>query len=44
MSNKKSSTVTEDEEEKEAINLYKFLTDDPRSVFYATNKTTKTLV
>ena len=29
---------------KKAINLYKSLTDDPRSVFYATNKITKTLV
>ena len=45
MSNKKSSTVTEDEEEKKkARNLYKALTNDSKSVFYATNKITKTLV
>ena len=45
MSNKKSSTVTEDEEEKKkARNLYKALTNDSESVFYATNKITKTLV
>ena len=45
MSNKKLSTVTEDEEEKKkAINLYKALTNDSKSVFYATNKITKTLV
>ena len=45
MSSKRSSTVTEDEEEiKKARNLYKALTDDSRSVFYATNKITKTLV
>ena len=45
MSNKKSSTATEDEEEKKkARNLYKALTNDSKSVFYATNKITKTLV
>ena len=45
MSSKRSSTVTEDEEEiKKARNLYKALTNDSRSVFYATNKITKTLV
>ena len=38
--NKKSSTVTEDEE-KEARNLYKALTNDSKSVFYATSKNTK---
>ena len=45
MSSKRSSTVTEDEEEiKKARNLYQALTNDSRSVFYATNKITKTLV
>ena len=45
MSSKRSSTVTEDEEEiKKARNLYKALTNDSKSVFYATNKITKTLV
>ena len=45
MSNKKSSTGTKDEEEKKkARNLYKALTNDSESVFYATNKITKTLV
>ena len=45
MSNKKSSTVTKDEDEKKkARNLYKALTNDLKSVFYATNKITKTLV
>ena len=45
MSSKRSSTVTEDEEEiKKARNLYKALTNDSRSVFYATNKITKSLV
>ena len=45
MSNKKSSTATEDEEEKKkARNLYKALTNDSKSVFYATNKITETLV
>ena len=39
MSNKKSSTGTKDEEEKK-----KALTNDSESVFYATNKITKTLV
>ena len=45
MSSKKSSTVTEDEEEKrKARNLYKALTNDSKSVFYATKKLTKSLV
>ena len=45
MSSKRSSTVTEDEEEiKKARNLNKALTNDSKSVFYATNKITKTLV
>ena len=45
MSNKKSSAVTKDEDEKKiARNLYKALTNDLKSVFYATNKITKTLV
>ena len=45
MSNKKWSTVIKDEEEKEkARNLYKALTNESKSVFYATNKITKTLV
>ena len=45
MSNRKSLTVTEDEEEKKkARNLYKALTNDSESVFYEANKTTKTLV
>ena len=39
--NKKSSTVIEDEEKKEARNLYKALTNDSKSVFYATSKNTK---
>ena len=45
MSNKKSSTGTEAEEEKKkARNLHKALTNDSESVFYATSKITKTLV
>ena len=45
MSNKKSLTVTVNEEEKKkARNLYKVLTNDSKSVFYATNKITKILV
>ena len=45
MSNKKSSTVTKDEEgKKKARNLYKALTNDSESVFYEQNKITKTLV
>ena len=45
MSSKKSLTVTKDEEQKKkARNLYKALTNDSKSVFYATNKITKTLV
>ena len=45
MSNKKSLTVTKDEEQKKkARNLYKALTNDSKSVFYATNKITETLV
>ena len=41
MSNKKSSTGTEAEEEKKkARNLHKALTNDSESVFYATNKIT----
>ena len=45
MSSKKSLTVTKDEEQKKkARNLYKALTNDSKSVFYATNKITETLV
>ena len=45
MSNKKSLTVTKNEEQKKkARNLYKALTNDSKSVFYATNKITETLV
>ena len=45
MSNKKSLTVTKDEEQKKkARNLCKALTNDSKSVFYATNKITETLV
>ena len=45
ISNKKSSTVTEDEDEKKKVrNLYKALTNDSKSAFDATNKITKTLV
>ena len=45
MSNKKSLTVTKDEEQKKkARNLYKALTNDSKSAFYATNKITETLV
>ena len=44
MSNNKSLIVAEDEEEKKARNLYKALTNNSKSVFYATNKITKTLV
>ena len=44
-SNKKSSTVTKDQEEKKkARNLCKALTNDSESVFYEANKITKTLV
>ena len=45
MSSKKSLTVTKDEEQKKkARNLYKALTNDSKSAFYATNKITETLV
>ena len=45
MSNKKSWTVTEDEEEKKKTRkLYKALKNDSENVFYATNKITNTLV
>ena len=45
MSNKKSWTVTEDEEEKKKTRkLYKALKNDSKNVFYATNKITNTLV
>ena len=45
MSKKKSLTVTEDEEGKKSKKfIYKALSNDSKSVFYATNKLTKTLV
>ena len=45
MSNEKSWTVTEDEEEKKKTRkLYKALKNDSKNVFYATNKITNTLV
>ena len=43
MSNKKSSTVIDDEQKK-AVNLYNALVNDSKSVFYATDKITKTLI
>ena len=43
MSNKKSSTATDDEKKK-ATNLYNALVNDSKSIFYATDKMTKTLV
>ena len=42
MSNEKSSTVIDDEKKKVA-NLYNALVIDSKKVFYATDKTTKTL-
>ena len=42
MSNKSSPKVIEDE--KRARNLYNALINDSKSVFYATNKITKTLI
>ena len=43
MSNKKSSTVIDDEQKK-AVNLYNALVNDSKNVFYATDKITKTLI
>ena len=43
MSNKKSSTATDDDKKK-AINLYNALVNDSKSVFYATDKITKILI
>ena len=43
MSNKKSSTVIDDEQKK-AVNLYNALVNDSKSVFYATDKIAKTLI
>ena len=40
MSNKKSSTATDDEKEK-ATNLYNALVYDQKSIFYATDRVTK---
>ena len=42
MSNKRSSTATDDEKKK-ATNLYNALVNDSKSVFYATDKITKAL-
>ena len=43
MSNKKSSTAIDDEKKK-AINLYNAFVNDPISIFYATDKITKTIM
>ena len=43
MSNEKSLTAIDDEKKK-ATNLYNALVNDSKSVFYATDKITKTLV
>ena len=43
MSNEKSSTAIDDEKKK-ATSLYNALVNDSKSVFYATDKITKTLV
>ena len=43
MSNKKSSTAIENEKKK-AMNLFKALVTDSKSIFYATDKITKTLI
>ena len=43
MSNEKSATVI-DEGKKKAVNLYNALVNDSKSVFYATDKVTKTLI
>ena len=43
MSNKNSSKATNDEKEK-ATNLYDALVFDQKSIFYATNRVTKTLI
>ena len=43
MSNKKSSTATDDEKEK-ATNLYNALVYDQKCIFYATGRVTKTLI
>ena len=43
MSKKNSSTATNDEKEK-ATNLYNALVFDQKSIFYATNRVTKTLI
>ena len=43
MSNKKSSTATDDEKEK-AANLNNALVYDQKGIFYATGRVTKTLI
>ena len=43
MSNKKSLTAINDEKKK-AINLYNALVNNSKSIFYATDKITKTLI
>ena len=43
MSNKKSSTATDDEKKK-AMNLFNAFATDSKSIFYATDKITKTLI
>ena len=43
MSNKKSLTAINDETKK-AINLYNALVNNSKSIFYATDKITKTLI
>ena len=43
MSNKKSSAAI-DNEKKKAMNLFKALATDSKSIFYATDKITKTLI
>ena len=43
MSDDKSSTVIDDVQKK-AVNLYNALVNDSKSVFYATDKVTKTLI
>ena len=43
MSNKKSSTATDDEKEK-ATNLNNALVYDQKGIFYATGRVTKTLI
>ena len=43
MSNKKSSAAI-DNEKKKAMNLFKALATDSKSIFYTTDKITKTLI